>query len=216
MDVSIVVPAYNEEAVIGDTVERLKKIGRVIVVSDGTDRTAEIARMHGAMVIESQKRLGKGGAIKLGLSSVNAPLAGYVDADMPVGINDIRKLIHMLDRYDMAVASRWKGHASGYPGFRRIGSRLGNMMTRLLLGLRISDTQCGAKFFHSYVIPIALRVRSDWYSFDALFLRDAIQQGMRIAEIGVNWKHGERRPKPRPSDGLLFIKDILRRKLMEV
>ena len=208
--ISIVVPAYNEEKLIAGTVRKLRKIGEVIVVSDGTDNTAEKARDAGAYVVEFSKRLGKGGAIKQGLTIADGDVVGYVDADMPVGIQDLRRLISVIPEYDMAIASRWKGLAENYPLFRRMASRIGNLSSRVLLGLPFSDTQCGAKFFVRDLVGLALSVRTDGFSFDMAFLKKSMDEGFSIVEIPVRWRHGERKPRPSLKDGLKLWLDIWR------
>ncbi|MGE5677806.1 MAG: glycosyltransferase family 2 protein [Pseudomonadota bacterium] len=91
MSVTAIIPAYNEEQTIAgviNCVRRVDKIQEVIVVSDGsTDRTAEIARNCGADVIELVENVGKGGAIKAGLSECENSIILFLDADL-IGLNE--------------------------------------------------------------------------------------------------------------------------------
>lgn len=86
MNVTAVIPAYNEEQTIAGVVNCIKgidKIQKVIVVSDGsTDRTAEIARECGADVIELNENIGKGGAIKAGINECGTEIILFLDADL--------------------------------------------------------------------------------------------------------------------------------------
>lgn len=96
MNVTAIIPAYNEERTIAGVVscvKRVDKIQKVIVVSDGsTDRTAEIARECGADVIELEENVGKGGAIKAGVSECGTEIILFLDADL-LGLTEQ----HVLD-----------------------------------------------------------------------------------------------------------------------
>jgi len=91
MNVTAVIPAYNEEHTIADVVKCVKsidKIQKVIVVSDGsTDSTAEIARQCGADVIELNENIGKGGAIKAGINECGTEIILFLDADL-IGLTE--------------------------------------------------------------------------------------------------------------------------------
>lgn len=86
MKSAVVIPAYNEEATIGavlDAVKRSKQVSEIIVVSDGSkDRTARIARQKGVRVLELKENIGKGGAMKKGVSKTNADIIVFLDADL--------------------------------------------------------------------------------------------------------------------------------------
>ncbi len=91
MKVSAIIPAYNEETTIGNVVRLLKNIkdiDEVIVVSDGSvDQTALIANSFGARVIELEKNIGKGGAMKTGLDICNGDVVLFLDADL-IGLKE--------------------------------------------------------------------------------------------------------------------------------
>ncbi len=91
MNVTAVIPAYNEEQTIADVIECVKlveKVKKIIVVSDGsTDRTAEIARECGASVIELSENVGKGGAIKAGINECGTEVILFLDADL-IGLTE--------------------------------------------------------------------------------------------------------------------------------
>lgn len=80
------IPAYNEEKTLGDViavVREVPEIERIIVISDGsTDRTAAVARECGAVCIELQQNVGKGGALKLGIEQADAQVYLFLDADL--------------------------------------------------------------------------------------------------------------------------------------
>lgn len=91
MNVTAIIPAYNEEQTIAAVIECVKlveKIHKIIVVSDGsTDKTAEIARECGAEVIELSENVGKGGAIKAGINECGTEIILFLDADL-IGLTE--------------------------------------------------------------------------------------------------------------------------------
>jgi len=105
MNVTAVIPAYNEEQTIADVVKRVKnidKIQKVIVVSDGsTDSTAEIARQCGADVIELNENVGKGGAIKAGINECGTEIILFLDADL-IGLTEK----HILDLIEPVIENK--------------------------------------------------------------------------------------------------------------
>ena len=105
MNVTAVIPAYNEEQTIADVVKRVKnidKIQKVIVVSDGsTDSTAEIARQYGADVIELNENVGKGGAIKAGINECGTEIILFLDADL-IGLTEK----HVLDLIEPVIDNK--------------------------------------------------------------------------------------------------------------
>ena len=102
MNVTAIIPAYNEEMTIASVVNCLRevnKIQKIIVVSDGsTDRTAEIARECGADVIELEENVGKGGAIKAGVNECGTEVILFLDADL-IGLNER----HVLDLIEPVI-----------------------------------------------------------------------------------------------------------------
>ena len=105
MNVTAVIPAYNEEQTIADVVKcvkRIDKIQKVIVVSDGsTDSTAEIARECGADVIELDENVGKGGAIRAGINECGTEIILFLDADL-IGLTEK----HILDLIEPVIENK--------------------------------------------------------------------------------------------------------------
>lgn len=105
MNVTAIIPAYNEERTIAGVVrcvKRVDKVQKVIVVSDGsTDRTAEIARECGADVIKLEENVGKGGAIKAGVSECSTEIILFLDADL-IGLTEQ----HVLDLIQPVLENR--------------------------------------------------------------------------------------------------------------
>ena len=202
--VSIVIPAWNEEERLPRTLDKYLPLlesrpepFEVIVVVDGSrDRTAEIARSYsprGVRVFEFPHKLGKGGAVLLGLREAIYDTVGYLDADGPIPPREISKLVEALKGADCVVASRWLKDSVvtvRQSLFRRFSSRLWNFFARSVLLLPLKDTQCGAKFFRREVItPILGAVTLTNWAFDVDLLYHVRKGGRTVREVPVTWAH---------------------------
>jgi dolichyl-phosphate beta-glucosyltransferase len=207
LDLSIIVPAYNEEARIVETLRSIVDYLRaghlsfqLIVVADGADRTRERARsfaeeVNAAMVvIGSASRRGKGRAIREGVELAVGRIVGFVDADNKTPIEEMAKLLPWLESgYDIVIGSRAVTGSRvevRQPLHRRIGSRMFGVAMHLTTGLwHIGDTQCGFKFFIATVArDLFSRQRIDGYMFDVEILYMARRDGYYVKEIGVRWR----------------------------
>lgn len=201
---SVVVPAWNEEARLPKTLERylpyLEARGQpfeIIVVVDGShDETANVARAYatrGVHVLEFPHKLGKGGAVLQGLRAAKYDVVGYLDADGPIVPAEIERLVGALDQADVAVGSRWAPDSvvtESQPPFRILAGRAFNVLSRVLLGLKLKDTQCGAKFMRRSMVQSVLHqvTLSNW-AFDVDLLYHMRKAGANLTEVGVTWRH---------------------------
>jgi glycosyltransferase involved in cell wall biosynthesis len=200
---SIVIPAWNEELRLGPTLSKYLPalISRgepyeVLVVTDGSDGTAEVAHSFarsGVRVLRSPTRLGKGGAVVLGLREAQHAKVGFLDADGPIEPGDLNKILDRVESQGCVIGSRWHPNARAIkpePFVRRVASRGWNVLARLVLREKLYDTQCGAKFFRkSDLVDVLDRVQLANWAFDVelLFLLKA--KGVRIREFPVTWTH---------------------------
>ena len=202
MECSLVIPAYNEESRImpflEDISKNLPEKWEIIVVCDGTDRTAEIALSFGDRftVLEYGHKLGKGGAILEGFYRAKGDIVGYVDADGALGSSDIIKVFSKVDEQNpVAIASRWvKGsNIIEKQTFLRIFlGRVYHYTTFAILGLRQKDTQCGLKAFHKIVNEeVVKRLKLTNLSIDTAFLYHCKLLSFRVAEVPVSWRDVE-------------------------
>ena len=200
------VPAWNEEFRIPRTLEEylggLERSGRpfeVIVVVDGArDGTARVSARYaqrGVRVLETPRRLGKGGAVIWGFREAAYNLIGFVDADAPVSTEDIELMIAELGRSDCAIGSRRaKGSVveTAPPLSRRIASAMWSLLVRAIMHLPVTDTQCGAKFFRRKLLLSALdEVRLTDWAFDVSLLYHIFKQGGKITEVPIHWRHSD-------------------------
>ena len=116
--VSVVLPAYNEEQSIGETIKEIKKLHpdiEILVIDDGsTDSTSQEAIDAGATVMRHPHNIGNGAAIKTGLRYASGDWIVMMDADGQHKPADIEKLLECMDDYDMVVGARSKGSKTSW------------------------------------------------------------------------------------------------------
>jgi dolichyl-phosphate beta-glucosyltransferase len=207
---SIVVPAYNESARLGQTLETIlgylnktHPLAELIVVDDGSsDDTVAVAKQAfmqagsiNARVITYEANRGKGYAVRCGLAACQAPIALFSDADLSSPITEASKLIDPIEQgeFDVTFGSRALDRRliGVHQAWRREqGGRLFNLIVRLATGLPFWDTQCGFKAFRmSACRPIVEAAIIDRFGFDVELLYVTQLAGLRLREIPVRWDH---------------------------
>ncbi len=209
---SIIIPAYNEEARIAESLRQIllyidEKIpsAELIVVDDGsTDATVEVAeRVHAEFahlhtkILGYDKNRGKGYAVRKGLQKATGEIALFSDADLSTPISELEKLVAPIQagKYDVTFGSRALDRSligTHQPWQREQGGRLINLMIRKMSGLSFSDTQCGFKAFKmSKFRPLLDVLAINRFGFDVEFLFVAKYRGLRLKEIPVRWNNVE-------------------------
>jgi dolichyl-phosphate beta-glucosyltransferase len=206
MTLTIIVPAYNEGARIGTTLDAMRDFldargldFEIIVAADGDDGTREQVATRAKddrrlRVLGGPERGGKGRGIRNGVAIATGSVIGFVDADYKTPIDEIDGILPWLDRgFDVVIGSRALSDSTievPQPLYRRLGSRGFGLAMHALVGLRgIRDTQCGFKFFRGDVArDLFSRQRIDGYMFDVEVLRLAERSGYRVKEVAVRWR----------------------------
>ncbi|MDD3774125.1 MAG: glycosyltransferase family 2 protein [Patescibacteria group bacterium] len=150
-EIAIVVPAYNEAKTVGKLIKKLVYAGykNVIVVDDGShDQTFEVAQNCGAVALQLPINRGAGGALRTGFSeaiNLGAKIVVMMDADLQHRVSDIKKLVEPIvkKKLDIVLGSRLLGEKHKMPKTRQIANITGNLTTRLLLGINVTDSQSG-------------------------------------------------------------------------
>jgi glycosyltransferase involved in cell wall biosynthesis len=215
MNLSIIIPAYNEEKRIKATLEELfdkfSKSSEILVVSESNDQTNAIVTAFSeeapfVKLIISAKRLGKGGAFKRGFENSQGEIVMLLDSDLPVLVSDVENVISSVGEVDVAVASR---EIEGtrivvYPPLIRVfAGKVFSRLFNLLFSLHVKDTQCGCKAFKREVLENVLhRVDSNGFEFDAELLFRCKRAGYTIKEVPVNWSY-------KPDSKLNLFKDTI-------
>lgn len=209
MRLSLIVPAHNEESRIGRMLDAYlpfmaarygNELEVIVVINGSTDGTAGVvheysARFHQLRCIVEPRGVGKGGALILGFREARGALVGFVDADGSTPPKAFQDLVDRMGDADVAVASRWCKGATVSPRqplLRRIASRVFNMLTRILFGLRLTDTQCGAKLIRREALqPILGNLGITRWAFDVDLLFQFRRAGRTIVEIPTTWQDVE-------------------------
>jgi glycosyltransferase involved in cell wall biosynthesis len=206
---SIIVPAYNEGARIGNTLEEiLEHIHRegwnaeVVVVDDGSsDETVAIAGKFAAnhpemRIIRNPSNRGKGYSVRNGMLQAKGKILLFTDADLSSPIAEAGKLFAALEAgADVAIGSRWMDPSLQFQRQslkRQILSRLYHRFLKIILLIPYHDTQCGFKAFTraaaGKIFPLQRVMR---WGFDPEILYLAHRQGLKVAEIPVRWGHDD-------------------------
>src|SRR6266567_3578666 len=207
---SIIVPAYNESARIGPTLQKLiaylnqqHEKSELLVVDDGsTDDTAAVAEATARDLGSATTRLiryepnrGKGYALRRGLSESQANVALFSDADLSTPITETPKLVDAIrsNECDLTFGSRALDRrliGVHQPWRREQGGRVFNLIVRVATGLPFWDTQCGFKAFRLNVCrPLIEAAQIDRFGFDVELIYLAYLAKLRLREVAVRWDH---------------------------
>jgi glycosyltransferase involved in cell wall biosynthesis len=225
---SIVIPAYNEEARIGASLEKVLSFvqaqgwaAEVIVVNDGSrDRTAEVVQSFAVknpilQLVENPGNHGKGYSVRNGMLQARGRIVLFSDADLSSPIEESLKLFAALDAgADVAIGSRWlqaELQTQRQPLHRQLFGRIFNLLLRITLGLQFADTQCGFKAFkRAAAQAIFPWQKIERWGFDPEILFLARKFDFKVEEVPVHWGHsGGARINPF-IDGARMFQEMLR------
>jgi dolichyl-phosphate beta-glucosyltransferase len=202
-ELSLIIPAYNEEALIVSTLDGLDsylsarpETYEIIVVDDGSqDKTADCIRewqnhsradLH---LLINQKNMGKGFSITRGVMESRGRFIIFIDADLPYELDAIDGFLHALrSGYDLAIGSRVLpgSQVKGVPILRYISGQIFSWMVQAVLFQGLPDTQCGFKSFRSDAArEIFRRVTIEGFGFDVEMLFVARKLKLAIQPIAV-------------------------------
>src|ERR1041385_4537266 len=226
---SIVIPCFNEEARIGQTLRVTLNYlatnaadSELIVVNDGsTDATGAIARERltsapiAARLLENFPNRGKGAAVRSGLLAAQRSVGLFSDADLSTPLEETPKLIEPIanGEVDIAFGSRALDRSLigiHQPWRREQAGRVFNLLVRVATGLPFWDTQCGFKAFRLDVCrPILEEARVEGFAFDVELLYLANRAGLRIREVPVRWNHAEGSKVSFFRDSLRMLREVI-------
>jgi dolichyl-phosphate beta-glucosyltransferase len=211
---SIIIPAYNEEKRIGNSLEEILRFVsgqgypcEVIVVDDGSDdRTGEIVKGfiglysssgHELRLLTNNPNRGKGASVRRGVAAARGEVILFTDADLSSPITEAPKLIDPIvqGRADVTFGSRAldrKLIGVRQSLVRDFGGRVFNLLMQTITGLKFKDTQCGFKAFRREgALPVFLAQRIERFGFDPEVLYIANKRGLKLLEVPVVWNHSE-------------------------
>jgi dolichyl-phosphate beta-glucosyltransferase len=225
-DLSIVIPAFNEEARLGPTLEAYIAYCRqtarqveVIVVDDGSlDRTSVVvnsfaSRHPEVRLIRLAENQGKGHAVRSGVVNAQGRQILFADADAATPLSELERLEAALeDGADVAIGSRalrGEGVTINARVYRRLIGRVFHGMVEFLTVPGVKDTQCGFKLFRGPVAhDLFSRMRIRGFSFDVEVLMMAQRRGYTIAEVPVNWTHQPGSKVNLVTDSVRMLRDL--------
>jgi glycosyltransferase involved in cell wall biosynthesis len=225
---SIIIPAYNEGARLGATLDRVTAYlstqawdAEIIVVDDGSrDGTADLARHYAQIdprlrLLQNPGNRGKGYSVRNGMLNAVGDLLLFSDADLSAPIEEAPRLFSAIEAgADVAIGSRWlqpemQTHRQSV--LRQFYGRVFNLALRVLLGLDFKDTQCGFKAFtRNAARQIFPQQRIERWGFDPELLYLARRADLRVREVAVHWAHAEGTRISPLRDGLRMFEEVLR------
>jgi dolichol-phosphate mannosyltransferase len=200
IQLSFIIPAYNEENFIDATLRKLDSVFQkcnlpyeIIVVDDGSqDKTLtnalKYAKNNGHVrVLSYPKNMGKGYAVKTGFLNAAGNIVFFTDSDLEIDLCTLSKYLEVLKTADIVIASKsHPGSVVSVPFFRKVLSYSFNILVRLLTGLSLRDTQCGLKAMRKDAfVNIFPRLAVKRYAFDVELLVAAHVFGLKIVELPV-------------------------------
>jgi dolichyl-phosphate beta-glucosyltransferase len=237
-ELSIIIPAYNEEGRLARTLLRIREYfaGRrvppavapeigldqleILIVDDGSkDGTARIAEewareMPCVRLVSNRENRGKGYSVRHGMLEARGRLALFTDADLSSPIQEIEKLLAAIAAgYDLAIGSRALDRSLisiHQARHRELAGIVFNGLMRVITGLPFHDTQCGFKIFRREPSRIIFEEqRIERFGFDPEILYLAKSHGLRIAEVPVRWAHDPATKVHVLRDSVMMFCDLL-------
>jgi len=185
--ITILIPAYNVEASIGNVLEGLREWrdrAEIIVVSDGsTDRTPEIAERAGVRVIRHRVNKGYGAALKIGIRAAAGDIIVMMDADGEHNAAQIQRLIDAMNDNDMVVGAR--GKDSYTPLIRRPGKWILSKVANYLAQTNIPDLNSGFRAFRKEVALRFLHILPNGFSFTTTLTLALFKEGHNTAYVPI-------------------------------
>ena len=185
-----VIPAYNEEKMIGEVVRETKKyVSEVIVVDDASeDSTAQIAKAEGAQVYQHIINRGVGGALGTGFKAAlqkQADIIVMLDADGQHDPASIPALISPIQKNmaDATLGSRFLKNQK-IPYLRKIYNKLGNFATRLLFGVKTTDSQSGMRAFSRQALGL-IDLKTNRMEVCSELIKEIGQKKIKMIEVPI-------------------------------
>lgn len=208
MNLTILIPFKDEKSRLPQSLVKLERYlntkmadFEVILVDDGsTDGTVDAIKdflnRPYVKLLKHKDNLGKGCAVKTGVMNASGKYILISDADFSTPIEEYEKLHDYMYRgFQIAIGSRALKTSKIIKKqrfFRRIIGRFGNLLARIILGLKYKDTQCGFKLFRGDVaVELFKNLKTTGWAFDFEILKMAQKKGFKIQEIGVVWENNE-------------------------
>jgi glycosyltransferase involved in cell wall biosynthesis len=223
---SVIIPAYNEEVRIAETLEQVAAFlgtrnysWEVVVANDGSsDATAALAAQfagrHPEIRLLNLEHRGKGWAVKEGVLTATGEYRFICDADLSMPIEQVERFLPPgAPEVDIAIGSREMPDSRriGEPVRRHLMGRFYNLLIRWLAVRGIRDTQCGFKCFRGAIAePLFRQQTLDGFAFDVELLYIARRSGLSLREVGIDWRYRGHSKVRAFQDSALMTWDLLK------
>lgn len=205
IDISVVIPAYNENVRIIKTLEKILNyfeihnyLYEIIIIDDGSSDATynsvdSLSRGHSNIkILRNRKNMGKGFSVKRGVLESQGDYVLFSDADLSTPIEEIENFFPYFNKgYDILIGSRALRDSQillKQPWYRQNMGKIFNLLVRLFIIKGIKDTQCGFKCFKKEVgYKIFSLQRLNGFCFDAEILYIAKSLGYKIKEVPIIW-----------------------------
>ena len=227
---SLVIPAYNEQARLPYTLSEIEAYVcsqqldcEVIVVDNGSrDATSVVvqqaaSRFPRLRLLRTDRR-GKGLAVRTGVLAAQGEVVIYADADLSWSVEDMPRFVAMVDAREspVVIGSRegFGARRIGEPSYRHLMGRVFNRFVQALAVRGVEDSQCGFKAFSQSAAKAVFGLQQvDGFGFDVEVLYLARRLGYPIKVVPLRWEHKENSSVQPLRDALLMLSDVLRVRL---
>ncbi len=198
-DCTVIIPAYNEQATIGEVIARVARQPfdkEIIVVDDGsTDRTVDVALRAAeplgerARVHRSPINMGKGASVRIGYALARGRILAIQDADLELDPEDLARLVARFDDPTVSAVygSRFAGGGYECTRTQRVANAFLTLMTRTLFGGRVTDMETCYKLFRREVID-SLNLESNRFEFEPEITAKVLRSGIDIVEEPIRYR----------------------------
>jgi glycosyltransferase involved in cell wall biosynthesis len=185
--VTVILPAYNEAAMVGQTVREIKKLHpdfEVLVVDDGsTDATMQVAMEAGANVWPHPYNMGNGAAVKSGLRAARGEYVILMDADGQHAAADITKLLEHAETFDMVVGARNK--ASQTKVHRTLANSVYNRFASYVTKFKVEDLTSGFRLMRKSTVEQYIYLLPNTFSYPSTITMAYIRSGRSVKYVPI-------------------------------
>ncbi|PSP74960.1 glycosyl transferase family 2 [Halobacteriales archaeon QS_1_68_20] len=202
-DVSVVMGTYNEEQAIGKVLTDVEDVtdgkAEVVCVDGSSDRTPEIAREHGARVIEQEPQ-GYGVAVREAILAPDRPVVVTTDCDDTYPMEQLPEFLDLINRgYDVVSGDRLYHGAEAMPDFNRLGNRAFALLASVLMGTRVHDTTTGMRAYRRDVVESIRWTENTGLSAELLIR--PLMRGYDVREHPIEYRERAGETKLDPIEG---------------
>lgn len=214
MRVSVVIPAYNEEAIIGTIltqIEQQPQVDEIIVVDDGSgDRTVEVVREHPQVrLVQHPYNIGNGAAVKSGIRAATGDIIVLMDGDGQHPPAEIPNLVQHMNRYDMVVGARGAGTESQWQ--RNVANRFFNVYASYIVGHPVVDLTSGFRAVRASIARSFIYLLPNGYSYPTTLTISIFRAGyaVKYQPFASPARVGQSKIRPL-QDGFRFVLTLTR------